>query len=98
MKTSLKKLKKACINLIIDNALNTDDKDFYIATLLIHGLGGKNLNSMSLKELLNEVWEGWEYSFDGKELETLSDNETLFKEWILKKSLSVKDWEGQLNG
>lgn len=90
----MKELKRACINLIIDDAINTDQKDGYIASLLINGLGGEPLGEMTVETLVNEVWTRYECMLDDKERDKCEEDDQEFHLWILNqaKRISVTGW------
>ncbi len=79
-------LKAKCIDLIIEDAINTDSKEDFIASLMINGLGGKALKKMSEEELLQEVYERWSYSFDPQEADEIAEDDEKLKAWILKQN------------
>lgn len=85
-------LKNACINLIIDDCLNTDQKDSYIAQLMILGLGHKPLKEWTEDNLVDEVWSLCEYMLDAKENEIFAEDNEKFKAWIIKTATPLKDW------
>lgn len=83
-------LSKKCINLIIDDALNTDSKDFFIATLLLNGLGGVPLKEMPEEELIQEVYDRLSFLFSSEENELFAEDNESFKKWILNQP--AYDW------
>jgi hypothetical protein len=95
----MNELKRACINLIIDDALSSDSSSNLkqmIASMMIEG-GSPSLKKMPINSLKNEVYDRWEYSFSKDELDAFSDIESdLFDKWILNKAKTVKNWAGKL--
>jgi hypothetical protein len=83
-------LVRQCINLIIEDSLNTDSKDTFIAALLVNGLGGVPLKGMSEEDLVQEVYNRLNYMFSTEEDELFSADEGELKKWILDRS--CEDW------
>lgn len=83
-----KDYKRKLINLVVADALQVNDmidlQDF-AANLLI--LGVKALTDLSIKELEQEVFTRWGYSFDPRESEEFSENDKAFKEWVINKEI-----------
>jgi hypothetical protein len=67
-------LKRQCINLIVDESLNTDSRAEYIATLLINGTGAAPLKEMTEEVLVQEVYDRCSYRFTSDEDYQLGHN------------------------
>jgi hypothetical protein len=83
-------LKRQCINLIVDESLNTDSRAEYIATLLINGTGAAPLKEMTEEVLVQEVYDRCSYRFTSDEADSFADNNEELRKWIM--ATKATDW------
>ena len=83
-------LQAQCINIIIEDSINTDSKDDFIASLLINGLGDSPLKDMTEEALLQEVYERCSYQFDPDESDEFAEDDAKLKVWVMKQT--PRDW------
>ena len=74
-----------CTNLIVDDILNTDQKDEQLAAMVINGFSA--LKAMSEEALVNEAFDRLHYRQLGEELET----DEQIREFLLGLSVN-EDW------
>jgi hypothetical protein len=85
-------IKRQCINLLVDEAINADSKDIILAYLLIFGLtSGLLLAQRSIDDLLEDVYTQCQHLFSSEESDLFVDDNDAFKKWIMARNPTA-DW------
>jgi hypothetical protein len=85
---------RQCINILVDEAMNTDSRNDFLAQSLIYGHDGIPFSEMSEDDLIQEVYNQCSYKFSEDELDAFSEDNEDLKKWIMANH--AIDWVGKL--